>query len=147
MCEHCEHVWIAVSCSVKLFPNLEAAGLGVFNRVLKFFRKTSTSFHRRVGWREKNARHSCASFQTHPLTQGQGSLMLTQGSLMPNGTFDIPYSPLGRRDHWAIGQRGYSFPTACNGYARGARAKAPAVIRSRVQCRTLFQSIDARLAE
>ena len=34
MCKHCEHVWIAVSCSVKLFPNLEAAGLGVFNRVL-----------------------------------------------------------------------------------------------------------------
>ena len=70
-------MWIAVLGFVKIFPNLEATGLGVFNRVLKFFRKTSTSFHRRVGWREKNARHSCASFQTHPLTQGQGSLMLS----------------------------------------------------------------------
>ena len=27
-------MWIAVSCSVKLFPNLEAALKGVFNRVL-----------------------------------------------------------------------------------------------------------------
>ena len=53
MCKHCEHVWIAVLGSVKVFPNLEAARLGVFNRVLNFFRKTSTSFHRRVGWREK----------------------------------------------------------------------------------------------
>jgi hypothetical protein len=34
-------VWIAVSCSVKLFPNLEAAGLGVFNRVLNFFPNAS----------------------------------------------------------------------------------------------------------
>ena len=45
-------MWIAVLGFVKIFPNLEATGLGVFNRVLKFFRKTSTSFHRRVGWRE-----------------------------------------------------------------------------------------------
>jgi len=34
VCEHCEHVWIADLCSVKLFPNLEAALKGVFNRVL-----------------------------------------------------------------------------------------------------------------
>ncbi len=34
MCEHCEHVWNAVLGSVKLFPNLEAALEGVFNRVL-----------------------------------------------------------------------------------------------------------------
>jgi hypothetical protein len=34
VCEHCEHVWIAYLCSVKLFPNLEAALKGVFNRVL-----------------------------------------------------------------------------------------------------------------
>jgi hypothetical protein len=34
--QHCEHVWTAVSCSVKLFPNLEAALKGVFNRVLTF---------------------------------------------------------------------------------------------------------------
>ncbi len=34
MCELCEHVWIAVLGSVKLFPNLEAALKGVFNRVL-----------------------------------------------------------------------------------------------------------------
>ena len=27
-------MWIAVLCSVKLFPNQEATGLGVFNRVL-----------------------------------------------------------------------------------------------------------------
>ena len=30
----CEHVWIAVLGSVNLFPNLEAALKGVFNRVL-----------------------------------------------------------------------------------------------------------------
>jgi len=36
LCEHCEHVWIASVPvgSVKLFPNLEAAGIGVFNRVV-----------------------------------------------------------------------------------------------------------------
>ena len=34
LCEHCEHVKIAVVCSVNLFPNLEAALKGVFNRVL-----------------------------------------------------------------------------------------------------------------
>ena len=34
-------MWIAVSCSVKLFPNLEAALNGVFNRVLHFFPKAS----------------------------------------------------------------------------------------------------------
>ena len=34
LCEHCEHVRIAVVWSVKLFPNLEAALKGVFNRVL-----------------------------------------------------------------------------------------------------------------
>jgi hypothetical protein len=37
LCEHCEHVWIAVSCSVKLFRNLEATLKGFFNRVLNFF--------------------------------------------------------------------------------------------------------------
>jgi hypothetical protein len=41
LCKHCEHVWIAVSCSVKFFPNLEAAALGVFNRVLNYFPKAS----------------------------------------------------------------------------------------------------------
>jgi hypothetical protein len=34
----CEHVWIAVLGSVKLFPNLEAALKGVFNRVLTTLR-------------------------------------------------------------------------------------------------------------
>jgi hypothetical protein len=34
MCDHCEHAWIAAVGSVKLFPNLEAALKGVFNRVL-----------------------------------------------------------------------------------------------------------------
>jgi hypothetical protein len=34
-------VWIAVLGSVKLFPNLEAALKGVFNRVLKNLRKAS----------------------------------------------------------------------------------------------------------
>ena len=41
LCKHCEHVWIAVSCSVKFFPNLEAAALGVFYRVLNFFPNAS----------------------------------------------------------------------------------------------------------
>ena len=35
-------MWIAVLGSVKLFPNLEAALKGVFNRVLKNLRKAST---------------------------------------------------------------------------------------------------------
>ena len=35
-------MWIAVLCSVKLFPNLEAALKGVFNSVLKFFPNAST---------------------------------------------------------------------------------------------------------
>ena len=39
-------MWIAVLCSVKLFPNLEDALKGVFNRVLKNLRKASTRFHR-----------------------------------------------------------------------------------------------------
>ena len=34
-------MWIAVLGSVKLFPNLEAALKGVFNRVLNFFPKAS----------------------------------------------------------------------------------------------------------
>jgi hypothetical protein len=34
-------VWIAVLGSVKIFPNLEAALKGVFNRVLKFFPNAS----------------------------------------------------------------------------------------------------------
>jgi hypothetical protein len=34
LCEHCEHVWIAALGSVKVFPNFEATGIGVFNRVL-----------------------------------------------------------------------------------------------------------------
>ena len=34
-------MWIAVLGSVKLFPNLEAALKGVFNRVLKFFPNAS----------------------------------------------------------------------------------------------------------
>jgi hypothetical protein len=36
--EHCEHVWIAVLGFVKIFPNLEATGLGVFNRVVTTLR-------------------------------------------------------------------------------------------------------------
>ena len=32
-CEHCEHVWTAVLCSVMVFPNLEAFGFSVFNRL------------------------------------------------------------------------------------------------------------------
>jgi hypothetical protein len=39
-------VWIAVLGSVYLFPNLEAALKGVFNRVLKNLRKASARFHR-----------------------------------------------------------------------------------------------------
>jgi hypothetical protein len=63
-------VWIAVLGSVKLFPNLEAALKGVFNRVLKNLRKASARFHRRRshdalwGLPEKNARHEEAS--RHP---------------------------------------------------------------------------------
>jgi hypothetical protein len=34
-------VWIAFSCYVRLFPNLEAALKGVFNRVLTFLRLDS----------------------------------------------------------------------------------------------------------
>jgi hypothetical protein len=34
-------VWIAVLGSVKIFPNLEAALKGVFNRVLNFFPNAS----------------------------------------------------------------------------------------------------------
>ena len=41
VCEHCEHVWIAAVGSVKLFPNLEVALKGVFNRVLNFFPNAS----------------------------------------------------------------------------------------------------------
>ena len=48
LCEHCEHVWIAALCSEKLFPNLEAALKGVFNRVLKNLRKASARFHRTI---------------------------------------------------------------------------------------------------
>ena len=66
LCKHCEHVCIAVSCSVKLFPNLAAALKGVFNRVLKNLRKASARFHREVrlhtreesGVLEKIARHA-----------------------------------------------------------------------------------------
>ena len=39
-------MWIAVLGSVKIFPYLEATGLGVFNRLLS--PKNFTSFHRRV---------------------------------------------------------------------------------------------------
>jgi hypothetical protein len=55
---------------MKVFPNLEAAGLGVFNRVLKNLRKASARFHSRRshdalwGLLEKNARHEEAS--RHP---------------------------------------------------------------------------------
>jgi hypothetical protein len=45
-------VWIAVLGSMKVFPNLEAAGLGVFNRVLKNLRKASARFHSEVRFRE-----------------------------------------------------------------------------------------------
>jgi len=41
-------VWIAVLGYVKIFPNLEAALKGVFNRVLKNLRKASARFHREV---------------------------------------------------------------------------------------------------
>ena len=69
LCEHCEHVWIAVSCSVKLFPNLEAAIKGVFNRVLKNLRKASTI----ATWRGiKNARFSFAIFQTRAMPPPSG---------------------------------------------------------------------------
>ncbi len=56
-------MWNAVLGSEKLFPNLEAALKGVFNRVLKNLRKASARFHRRRshdamwGLLEKNARH------------------------------------------------------------------------------------------
>ena len=52
---------------MKLFPNLEAALKGVFNRVLKNLRKASARFHRRRsyvalwGLLEKNARLEEAS--------------------------------------------------------------------------------------
>jgi hypothetical protein len=57
-------VWIAVLGFVKLFPNLEAALKGVFNRVLKNFRKASARSTPHTGQLEKNARHVEAS--RHP---------------------------------------------------------------------------------
>jgi hypothetical protein len=59
LCEHCEHVWIAVSCYVKLFPNLAAALKGVFNRVLKKFTQSERVSTGKARFRvlEKNARH------------------------------------------------------------------------------------------
>ena len=60
-------MWIAVLGSVKLFPNLEAALKGIFNRVLKNLRKASARFHREVrrdqGVLEKNAVAILAFFQ------------------------------------------------------------------------------------
>jgi hypothetical protein len=51
-------VSIAVLGSVKLFPNLEDALKGVFNRVLKNLRKASASGTEYTGkWRGKHARH------------------------------------------------------------------------------------------
>ncbi len=41
-------MWIAVLGYVNLFPNLEVAFKGVFNRVLKNLRKASARFHREV---------------------------------------------------------------------------------------------------
>ena len=41
-------LWIAAVGSVYLFPDLEAALKGVFNRVLKNLRKASARFHREV---------------------------------------------------------------------------------------------------
>ena len=62
-------MWIAVSCSVKLFPNLEAALKGVFNRVLKNLRKASTiSIWRGI----KNASFSFAIFQTRAMPPPSG---------------------------------------------------------------------------
>jgi len=46
-------VWIAVLGSVNLFPNLEAALKGVFNRVLeKFTQSERVGFHREVRLQE-----------------------------------------------------------------------------------------------
>jgi hypothetical protein len=43
-------VWIAVLCSVKLFPNLEAALKGVFNRGLNNFPNASGTLRRTPLW-------------------------------------------------------------------------------------------------
>ena len=59
LCEHCEHVWIAVLGSVKLFPNLEAALKGVFG-CWKNLRKASASS--RCLHRKTDSRNKCSPF-------------------------------------------------------------------------------------
>ena len=51
-------MWIAVLGSVKLFPNLEAALKGVFNRVLKNLRKASALLGERRKTVEQNLKCS-----------------------------------------------------------------------------------------
>jgi len=64
----CEHVWIAVLGSVKIFPNLEAALKGVFNRVLKFFPNASV---RSGGRREVLANDPIPDMSNHFQAHGE----------------------------------------------------------------------------
>ena len=119
-------MWIAVLGSVKLFPNLEAALKGVFNRVLKNLRKASAqlgkrrksgkpsrkmlAFHSGKPTRQKCSRstHSIASFQTSAHASGRPcskELMTNElnddtggrpPSRCPAGIRDRPVTPCAR---------------------------------------------------
>ena len=119
-------MWIAVLGFVKIFPNLEATGLGVFNRVLKNLRKASAllgerrktveakskmlAFHSGKPTRQKCSRstHSIASFQTsahasgHPCSKELMTNELNDDtggrppSRCPAGIRDRPVTPCAR---------------------------------------------------
>ena len=88
-------MWFAVLGYVKLFPNLEAALKGIFNRVLKNLRKASARFHTEKfaahtrGVLEKIARHAGLCPDTRGSHEG-----LSCSQLMSKITSTTPMAPL-----------------------------------------------------